>query len=140
MSSAARRYYVRGRAALDRGDAEQAIDSLASAIDLAPRFTDARLAHAVALCRLGDTPRAAQTLRAGLGHARSPAARAALCLTLGEVRTTAGDFPAALDAFTQAAAHPAYISRASAGRSRALAKSGRYRDAVAALLAAARSA
>jgi uncharacterized protein HemY len=138
MSSAARRYYVRGRAALDRGEADQANDSLASAIDLAPHFTDARLAHAVALCRMGDTPRAAQTLRAGLGHARTAAARAALYLTLGEVLTTGGDFPGAHDAFAQAASHPATRSRAAAGRARVLAKTGHYRDAVAAFLLAAR--
>jgi tetratricopeptide (TPR) repeat protein len=138
MSTAARRYYLRGRAALDRGEPDQAIDSLASAIDLAPHFTDARLAHAVALCRLGDTARAAQTLRAGLAHARTPAARAALHLTLGEVLTTAGDFPAAEDAFDQAATHPPSTPRAAAGRARALARTGRYSEAVAAFLLAAR--
>jgi tetratricopeptide (TPR) repeat protein len=138
MSVAARRYYLRGRAALDRGDTDQAIESLASAIDLAPHFADARVAYAAALCRLGDTPRAAQTLRAGLGYARTAASRAALSLTLGEVLTTAGDFPGAHDAFAQAAAHPPLAARASAGRARALAKTGHYRDAVAALLLAAR--
>ncbi|HWM85418.1 MAG TPA: tetratricopeptide repeat protein [Kofleriaceae bacterium] len=138
MSSAARRYYVRGRAALDGGDADQAIESLASAIDLAPHFTDARLAYAVALCRRGDTPRAAQTLRAGLAHARTAAAGAALSLILGDVLTTSGDFAAAEDAFGQAARHPAFAGRAAAGRARALAKSGRYGDAVGQLLRAAR--
>ena len=138
MSTAARRYYVRGRAALERDDTDVAIDSLASAIDLAPHFGDARLAYAVALCRLGDTPRAAQTLRAGLGYARTPAARAALSLSLGEVLTTAGDFAGAEDAFAQAASHPPFAARAAAGRARVLAKTGRYGDAVAAMLAAAR--
>jgi tetratricopeptide (TPR) repeat protein len=138
MSTAARRYYVRGKAALDRGEADQAAEQLASAIDLAPGFVDARLAYAVALCRMGDTPRAAQTLRAGLGYARTAPARAALCLTLGEVLTTGGDFLGAEDAFGQAAAHPPYAARAAAGRARALAKTGRYADAVAALVAASR--
>lgn len=138
MSTAARRYYLRGRAALERGDTDVAIDSLASAIDLAPHFSDARLAYAVALCRLGDTPRAAQTLRAGLGYARSAASRAALSLSLGEVLTTAGDFLGAEDAFAQAASHPPFAARAAAGRARVLAKTGRYADAVAAMLAAAR--
>jgi tetratricopeptide (TPR) repeat protein len=140
MSSAARRYYLRGRAALERGDGEQAIDSLASAIDLAPYFSDARLAYAVALSRLGDTPRAAQTLRAGLAHARTASARAALYLGLGEVLTTGGDFLGAQDAFAQAASHPGFAARAAAGRARALAKTGRYGDAVQAFLAAARRA
>jgi tetratricopeptide (TPR) repeat protein len=139
MSTAARRYYLRGRIALGRGETEQALEALASAIDLAPQFTDARLAYAVGLCRLGDTPRAAQTLRAGIGHARSAAARAALWGQLGEVLTSAGDFPAAEDAFQQAAAaHPAHAARAAAGRARVLAKSGRHREAVGELLRAAR--
>lgn len=136
MSTAARRYYVRGRAALDRGDREQAIESLASAIDLVPTFIDARLAYATALCRAGDTPRAAQTLRAGLAHARTAPARAALWLTLGEVLTTGGDFVGAADAFSQAANHPDYMSRAAAGHARVYAKTGRYGDAVTNLLRA----
>ena len=139
MSAAARRYYARGRAALDRGEADQAVEALGSAIDLAPHFTDARLAYAVALCRLGDTPRAGQSLRAGLAYATTPAARAALWTQLGEVLVAGGDFLGATDSFDQAiAAHPAYAARAAAGRARALAKSGRYPDAVAQLLRAAR--
>jgi len=139
MSTAARRYYERGMGALGRNEPDQAIDALASAIDLAPHFIDARLAYAVALCRLGDMPRAAQTLRAGLGRARTAPARAALCMTLGEVLTSAGDFPAAEDAFAQAESHPATAARAAAGRARVLAKTGHYGDAVAALLRAARA-
>lgn len=141
MSAAARRYYARGRAALQRGEADQAIDALGSALDLAPHFTDARLAHAVALCRLGDTPRAAQSLRAGLAYAHSAPARAALWTQLGEVLVAGGDFLGASDAFDQAiAAHPACAPRAAAGRARALAKMGRYPDAVAQLLRAASGA
>ena len=136
MSTAARRYYLRGRRSLELGEIEPAIEALGSAIDLAPHFIDARLAHAAALCRLGDVPRAAQTLRAGLGHARSEPARAALWLSLGEVLATGGDFVAAEDAFNQAAQHPAYASRAAAGRARVLAKSGRAADAVKSLLRA----
>ena len=136
MSTAARRYYVRGRRSLGLGELEQAIEAFASAIDLAPHFIDARLAHATALSRLGDIPRAAQTLRAGLGHARSEPARAVLWLSLGEVLATGGDFIAAEDAFSQAALHPAYGSRASAGRARVYAKSGRAGDAIASLLRA----
>ena len=138
MSTAARRYYLRGRAALDRGDIDQATEALASALDLAAGFTDARLAYAVALCRLGDTPRAAATLRAGLAHARTDAARAALWNQLGEVLTTSGDFPAAEDAFGQAALCPAWEGRAAAGRARVAAKTGRYPEAITALLTAAR--
>ena len=136
MSTAARRYYLRGRRSLEVGEIEQAIESLASAIDLAPHFIDARLAHATALCRLGDVPRAAQTLRAGLGHARTEPARAALWLSLGEVLTSGGDFVAAEDAFGQAALHPAYARRAAAGRARVQGKSGRAGEAIASLLRA----
>jgi tetratricopeptide (TPR) repeat protein len=136
MSTAARRYYLRGRRSLELGEIEPAIEALASAVDLAPHFIDARIAHATALCRLGDVPRAAQTLRAGLGHARTEPARAALWLSLGEVLTTGGDFIAAEDAFNQAALHPAYASRAAAGRARVLAKSGRTTDAIRSLLRA----
>lgn len=136
MSTAARRYYLRGRRSLELGELEKAIESLASAIDLAPHFIDARLAHASALCRSGDVPRASQTLRAGLGHARTAPARAVLWLSLGEVLTTGGDFVAAEDAFNQAALHPAWAVRAAAGRARVYGKSGRAADAVASLLRA----
>lgn len=136
MSTAARRYYLRGRHSFELGELDQAIESLASAIDLAPHFVDARLAYAAALCRLGDVPRAAQTLRAGLGHARTEPARAALWLTLGEVLTTGGDFVAAEDALDQAALHPAYATRAAAGKARLYGKSGRSGDAIASLLRA----
>ncbi|HEU5060637.1 MAG TPA: tetratricopeptide repeat protein [Kofleriaceae bacterium] len=136
MSTAARRYYLRGRRSLELGELDQAIEALASAIDLAPHFIDARLAHATALSRLGDVPRAAQTLRAGLGHARSEPARAALWFSLGEVLTAGGDFIAAEDAFDQAAIHPAWTQRAAAGRARVHAKSGRPADAIASLLRA----
>lgn len=136
MSTVARRYYVRGRAALDRGDRDAAIEQLASAIDLAPHFIDARLAYATALCRLGDTPRAAQTLRAGLAHARTAPARAALWLQLGEVLTTGGDFVGAGDAFDQASLAAGYEARAAAGRARVLAKGGRHAEAIASLMRA----
>ena len=136
MSTAARRYFLRGRRFLELGDLEQAIEALGSAIDLAPHCIDARLAHAAALSRLGDVPRAAQTLRAGLGHARTEPARAALWLSLGEVLTASGDFIAAEDAFNQAGLHPAWARRAAAGRARVHAKSGRPADAIANLLRA----
>jgi thioredoxin-like negative regulator of GroEL len=138
MSTAARRYYLRGRAALERGEADVACEVLASALDLAPHATDARLAYAVALCGLGDTPRAAQTLRAGLAHARTDPARAALWVQLGEVLTMSGDFVAAEDAFAQATLHPAWAARAASGRARVAAKTGRYSDAISRLLSAAR--
>ncbi len=135
MSVAARRYFVRGKAALDADDLETAMESLRSAVDLVPSFADARIAYAIALARLGDCPRAAQTLRAGLGRASPPFTVGALWVTLGDVLTQSGDFLGAEDAFRQAAAHPAFAQRAAAGLARVHAKLGRYADAIASLRA-----
>lgn len=134
MSSVARRYYVRGRAALDRGDLDAAIEAFRSAMDLAPGFSSARLGYAITLTRLGDCPRAAQTLRAGLAsqptRPLTPVAQAALLATLGDVLTTSGDFLGAEDAFRQAAVTPGFEARAAAGLARVYAKLGRYGDSV----------
>ena len=46
MSSVARRYYDRGRQALDTGDLETAQQQLASALQLAPNFGSATCAYA----------------------------------------------------------------------------------------------
>lgn len=138
MSVVARRYYGRGRDALDRGDIDGAIESLRAALDLAPYFVSARVAYAVALARLGDCPRAAQAVRAGLGARASAVSRAAMWATLGDILTVGGDFLGAEDAFRQAAAtHPDFAARAAAGLTRVYAKLGRYGDAVAQLRAAA---
>ncbi|HLL25283.1 MAG TPA: tetratricopeptide repeat protein, partial [Kofleriaceae bacterium] len=69
MSSVARRYYERGRQALDNNDLETAQESLRAALDLAPQFGNARVAYAVAVAKGGDAPRAAQILRHGVGRA-----------------------------------------------------------------------
>jgi tetratricopeptide (TPR) repeat protein len=137
MSAVARRYYVRGRAALDKADFEAAIEALRAAVDLVPQFSSARMAYAVALARYGDCPRAAQTLRAGLGRPCTPVARAAMWATLGDVLTTGGDFPAAVDAFEQARTEPQLEARAAAGLARVYAKQGRYGDSFAQLRIAA---
>ena len=92
MSSVARRYYERGRSALDSGDLESAQEALRAAIDLAPHFGDARVAYAVALAKAGDCPRAASVLRAGIGRASSPISAAAMYATLGDVLVRGGDF------------------------------------------------
>jgi tetratricopeptide (TPR) repeat protein len=138
MSVVARRYYVRGREALDRNDIDGAIEALRAALDLAPYFSSARVAYAVALARLGDCPRAAQAVRAGLGARASAVARAAMWATLGDILTTGGDFLGAEDAFRQAAAtHPDFAARAASGHARVYAKLGRYPDAFAQLRTAA---
>jgi tetratricopeptide (TPR) repeat protein len=137
LSAVARRYYVRGKAALDKNDLDTALEALRAAIDLVPAFSGARVAYAVALCRYGDVPRAAQILRAGLARPASPVAAAALWAALGDALTMAGDFLGAEDAFRQAEQHPAFAGRAAAGLARTYAKLGRYPDSFAHLARAA---
>jgi len=137
MSSVARRYYERGRAALDTGDLESAQEALRAAIDLAPQFGNARVAYAVALARAGDCPRAAQVLRSGLGQASSAISAAAMHATLGDVLTMGGDFYGAETAFQTAAQTPGFEARVASGLARVYAKLGRYPDMAAQLRRAA---
>jgi len=139
MSVVARRYYLRGRASLESGDVEAAIESLSSAVDLAPTFAAARVALAGALSRFGDHPRAAQVVRAGLGRPTPVASRALLWATLGDVLVQSGDFHGAEEAYVHAEAEPSFAARAAAGRARIHARLGRYGDAFAQLAKAARS-
>ena len=62
MSMVARRYFVRGREHLRRGQLDDAEREFAAAVDLAPSFIEARIGHALTLSRT-DPPRAAQSLR-----------------------------------------------------------------------------
>jgi tetratricopeptide (TPR) repeat protein len=130
MSAVARRYFVRGRAALERGDIEGALEALKAAVDLVPTFSSARCAYAIALARFGDCPRAAQSLRAGLARPGTSVAQAAMWATLGDVLTLGGDFLGAEDAFNQAAQEPGFEARAASGLARVYAKLGRYPEAV----------
>jgi len=129
MSAVARRYYVRGHAALERGDIEAALEAMRAAIDLVPTFSSARCGYAIALARFGDCPRAAQTLRAGLARPATSVARAAMWATLGDVLTLGGDFLGAEDAFNQAAEEPGFEARAASGLARVYGKLGRYSEA-----------
>src|SRR5262245_65574444 len=106
MSTVARRYYDRGVQALRNGDVESAQESLRAAVDLAPAFGDARVAYAVALARAGDTPRAAQVLRTGLGRALSPTSAAAPWATLGDVLTLGGHLLGGEEASRKAPSRP----------------------------------
>jgi tetratricopeptide (TPR) repeat protein len=128
MSSVARRYYERGRAALDTNDLESALEALRSALDLAPGFGNARVAYAVALAKANDCPRAAGVLRAGLGRASSPISAAAMYATLGDVLTLGGDFLGAEDAFASAARTPGFEARVASGLARVYARLGRFAD------------
>jgi Flp pilus assembly protein TadD len=128
MSAAARRYYERGRAALDTGDLESAQEALRSALDLAPHFGNARVAYAVALAKAGDCPRAASVLRAGFSRASSPISLAAMHATLGDVLVMGGDFFGAEEAFNTAAQTPGFEARVASGLARVYARLGRFRD------------
>jgi tetratricopeptide (TPR) repeat protein len=139
MSAVARRYYARGRKALGTGDYSSALESLRAAIDLVPGFSSARCAYAVALAKFGDAPRAAQTLRAGLGRKSTAVATAAMWATLGDVLTAGGDFLGAEDAFRQAANEPRFEARAAAGLARVYAKLGRYAESFEELTRASRT-
>src|SRR5262252_6509813 len=116
MSSVARRYYERGRSALEANDLESAQEALRAAIDLAPGFGNARVAYAVALAKAGDCPRAAAVLRAGIPRATSPIAAAAMYATLGDVCVLGGDFFGAEEAFNLAAQTPGFEARVASGQ------------------------
>ena len=128
MSSVARRYYERGKSALDGGDLASAQEALAAALDLAPNFGNARVAYAVALAKAGDCPRAASVLRAGIPRASSPISAAAMYATLGDVLTLGGDFFGAEEAFNTAGQTPGFEARVASGLARVYARLGRYRD------------
>jgi Flp pilus assembly protein TadD len=128
MSSVARRYYERGRQALDTGDLASAEESLRAALELAPQFGNARVAYAVAIARNGDCPRAANVLRQGIGRASSRISAAAMYATLGDVLTLGGDFFGAEEAFNTAAQTPGFEARVASGLARVYARLGRYAD------------
>jgi len=128
MSSVARRYYERGRQALDTNDLETAQESLRAALDLAPSFGNARIAYAVAVAKSGDGPRAAQIIRHGLGRASSKISAAAMHATLGDVLTLSGDFFGAEEAFQTAGQTPGFEARVASGLARVYARLGRYKD------------
>jgi Flp pilus assembly protein TadD len=139
VSSVARRYYERGRAALDTNDLETAQESLRAALDLAPGFGNARVAYAVALAKAGDCPRAATVLRAGIPRASSAISAAAMYATLGDVCVLGGDFFGAEEAFNLAGQTPGFEARVAAGLARVHARLGRFRDMAEALARAAKS-
>jgi Flp pilus assembly protein TadD len=137
MSAQARRYYERGKQALDTGDLETAQQQLSSALQLAPSFGNAIVAYAVALARAGDCPRAATVLRAGIPRAASAISSAAMYATLGDVLVLGGDFFGAEEAFNSAGRTPGFEARVASGLARVYARLGRYRDMANALQRAA---
>lgn len=128
MSAQARRYYERGKQALDSGNLETAQQQLSSALQLAPNFGSATCAYAVALAKAGDCPRAATVLRSGIPRATTRVSAAAMHATLGDVLVLGGDFFGAEDAFNTAAQTPGFEARVASGLARVYARLGRYRD------------
>lgn len=137
MSTQARRYYERGKQALDSGDLESAQQALASALQLAPNFGNAIVAYAVALAKAGDAPRASAVLRSGIPRASSRVSAGAMYATLGDVLILAGDFFGAEDAYNAAGQCPGYEARVCSGLARVYSRLGRYRDMAQALQRAA---
>lgn len=133
MSSQARRYFERGKQALDTGDLETAQQQLASALQLAPNFGNAICAYAVALAKAGDCPRAATVLRNGVPRATSPISAGAMYATLGDVLILGGDFFGAEEAYQTAARTPGFEARAASGMARVHARLGRFREMAEAL-------
>ena len=64
------------------------------------RYYLARVGYALTLAR-SDLPRAAQSLRAGLGRSPRPSERRQLLSALGDVLLTSGDYPGAEEAYLQ---------------------------------------
>ncbi len=138
MSAAvARRYFVRGRNMIRRGDWDDAQRELAAALELDGGFVEARIGLALCLAR-NDPPRAAQLLRVGLQRTSRPRERQPLLCALGDVLVQGHDFLAADDAYTEAQAIGPAPPRIHDRLARLRAKTGRLPEALAELLAAAR--
>ena len=144
MSAIARRYYVRAREEVRRGDLEQARENFRNALELAPMFNEARIAFAHALARGGDATYGAQILRSGLGRpGLRGLERLALQRALGDVLIAAGDYRAAEEAYSEAAAAGEWAGMPPVDLhdrlARLRAKTGRFPEALSELLAAARA-
>jgi tetratricopeptide (TPR) repeat protein len=145
MSTVARRYYVRGLEQARRGNMDDAADDFRAALELAPTFTEARIACASSLARSGDAPRAAQLVRNGLARSGiRDRERLALCRALGDVLIATGDYRGAEEAYHDAARTGDRIGIPQTDLhdrlARLRAKTGRFAEALDELLAAARGA
>lgn len=131
----ARRYFVRGRELLKRGELDSACSEFGNALELVPDFVEARVGYALTLARI-DPPRAAQSLRSGLNRGPRPSQRKQLLCALGDVLLTSGDYPGAEAAYEEATTLGATRLHDRLGRLRA--KTGRFAEAISELLLAAR--
>jgi tetratricopeptide (TPR) repeat protein len=131
----ARRYFVRAREQLRRGDVEAACEAFGAALELVPGFVEARVGYALTLART-DPPRASQSLRVGLTRAARQSERRQLLCALGDVLLSSGDYLGAESAYEEATQLGATTLHDRLGRLRA--KTGRFAEALAEMLAAAR--
>lgn len=136
MSAVARRYFLRGREARLRGDAAAAREAFSAAVELCPTFLEARIGLAMVQLR-DDPPRAASTLRGGLGHATRGRRRRILLEALGEAQILSGEFPAADATLTEAATLPGAGPDLWLRIARLRARTRRYADSFAAFAQAA---
>jgi tetratricopeptide (TPR) repeat protein len=144
LSAVARRYYVRALEQLQRGELDAARADFGAALELAPRFAEARVAYATSLARAGDAPRAAQLLRAGLMQETRPRARLLLESALGEVLIASSDYRGAEEAYRHATELGRSLGLSTSWQlhdrlARLRAKTGRFAEALDELLAAARA-
>ena len=134
----ARRYFLRAREALRRGDLGGASEGFSAAVELAPDFVEARIGHALILSR-SNTRAATQSLRTALGRVKRAGERAHLLCALGDVLVAADDYLGAEAAYAEASGLPnASPARLHDRLARLRAKTGNYAAAIDELLAAAR--
>ena len=139
MSAAvARRYFVRGREKLRRGELDAATEEFAAAVELHPGFIAARVGYALTLSRT-DPPRAANLLRQGLARATRPGERGPLLAALGDVLLAGYDFPGAEAAYAEASGLPGAPKRLPDRLARLRAKTRKFPEAFREMLAAARA-
>jgi len=136
-AAVARRYFVRGREKLRRGELDTACQEFGAAVELHPGFVEARVGYALTLVRT-DPPRAAQALRVGLSRASRPGERGPLLCALGDVLLIGGDFLGAEAAYTEAAGLPNAPKRLPDRLARLRAKTGKFPEAISEMLIAAR--
>jgi tetratricopeptide (TPR) repeat protein len=132
----ARRYFLRGRELLLRGEMDSACLEFGNALELVPDFVEARVGYALTLGRT-DPPRAAQSLRSGLNRRITRTQRRQLLCALGDVLLTSGDYPGAEAAYDEAIGLGA--THLSDRLARLRAKTGRFAEALDELLKAARA-
>jgi Tfp pilus assembly protein PilF len=128
-AAVARRYFVRGREHLRRGELDDAQREFTAAVELDNGYAEARIGLALTLVRV-DPPRAQSTLRTGLNRATRPAERQALLCALADAQLVGGDFLGAEDSYNEALKLPGTPPKIHDRLARLRAKTGRISDAL----------